>query len=147
MKRRKFLLVLGVGSGSIVLPASFYFLSPTIKAYASLLIKRELDYLKLADGSIEKYVEDYFEFAKNDLISKLKWKTMYFLRMGPEQSTVLFELVKYFLLSSDFFIHKMDEQQTVNYLGLYSPYKSPVPNPFSFVLYPPGEVEEPGYGR
>lgn len=144
MKRRKFLLLLGVGTGSVVVPASFYFLSPTIKAYALLLIKRELAYLKLADDSIEKYVEDYFESAQNDLMSKLKWKAMYFLRIGPEQSTILFELVKYFLLSSDFFIHKMDEQQPVNYLGLYSPYKSPVPNPFSFVLYPPNEVKEPG---
>lgn len=138
------MLLLGVGTGSVVVPASFYFLSPTIKAYALLLIKRELAYLKLADDSIEKYVEDYFESAQNDLMSKLKWKAMYFLRIGPEQSTILFELVKYFLLSSDFFIHKMDEQQPVNYLGLYSPYKSPVPNPFSFVLYPPNEVKEPG---
>lgn len=143
MKRRKFLLLLGVGTGSVAIPASFYFLSPTIKTYANLLIRRELAYLKIAEGSVEKYVEDFFNAGQNDLISKLKWKTMYFLGVRPEQSTVLFELVKYYLLSSDFFIHKMDEQKTVNYLGLYSPYKSPVPNPFSFILHPPAEVDEP----
>lgn len=134
---------MGVGTGSVVLPASFYFLSPTIKEYALLLIRRELYYLKIAEGSAEQYIEDYFRSTQNDLLMKVKLKVMYFLRKGPEQSALLFELIKYFLLSSDFFIHKMDESRTVNYLGLYSPYKSPVPNPFSFIIYPPDEIGEP----
>lgn len=137
------MLLLGVGTGSVVIPASFYFFSPTIREYALLLIKRELAYLKFAEGSVEKYVGDFFESAQNDLMSKLKWKAMYFVRVGTEQSTTLSELVKYFLLSTDFFINKMDEQRIVHYLGLYNPYKSPVPNPFSFTLYPPGDIGEP----
>lgn len=142
MKRRKFLLLIGIGTGSIIIPASLYFLSPTIKEYASLLINRELSYLKLEKGSVEKYIEDYFINAQNDLVSKLKWKAMYYLHVGPERSAVLFELVKYYLLSSDFFINKTDESKTVRYLGLYSPYTSPVPNPFSFVLYPPDQIKD-----
>lgn len=142
MKRRKFLLLIGVGTGSLAVPASLYFLSPAIKEYATLLIKRELNYLKLEEGSVQKYIEDYFKYAQNDLVSKLKWKVMYYWRIGPEQSTILFELVKYYLLSSDFFINKTDESKLVRYLGLYSPYTSPVPNPFSFALYPPDQIKD-----
>lgn len=134
---------MGVGAGSLAIPASLYYLSPAINEHAVLLIKRELSYLKIAEGSVEKYVEDYFKHAQNDLVWKLKWKTMYYLRTGPEKSVTLFELVKYYLLSSDFFINRTDESKVVRYLGLYSPYTSPVPNPFSFALYPPGNIGEP----
>lgn len=142
MERRRFLLLIGVGTGSIVAPASFYFLSPTINEHAVLLIKRELNYLKLQEGSVERYIEDYFKHAHNDLIAKIKWKAMYYMRIRPQQSATFFELVKYYLLSSDFFINKADQTREVKYLGLYSPYKSPVPNPFSFVLYPPESILE-----
>lgn len=137
------MLLIGAGGVSLAIPAGSYFLMPSIKQHCILLIKRELAYLKIAEGVVEQYVDDYLNTIDRNLVTKLKWKLMYFLRTGPEQSTVLFELVKYFLLSSDFFIHKMDESKTVNYLGLYSPYKSPVPNPFSFVLYPPNEIPDP----
>lgn len=130
-----------MATGSVALPASLYFLSPAINEHAVLLIKRELYYLKLEEGSVERYITDYFKNANNDLMTKLKWKTMYFMRIKPEQSTTFFELVKYYLLSTDFFINRADESKEVKYLGLYSPYKSPVPNPFSFAIYPPNTIK------
>lgn len=142
MKRRKFLLLIGVGAAGVAIPASAYFLSSSVKEYAVLLIKRELDYLKLEEGSVEKYVNDYFQYPNNNLIEKLKWKTVYYLNIRPDKSDSFFELLKYYLLSSDFFINKADESKIVRYLGLYSPYKSPVPNPYSFVLYPPDTIRE-----
>ncbi|MEQ7799518.1 hypothetical protein ABDJ41_06860 [Pedobacter sp. ASV1-7] len=142
MKRRSFLLLVGVGTGSIAVPASLYFLSPAINEHAVLLIKRELYYLKLEEGSVEKYVADYFRSAHNNLLAKLKWKAMYYMQIKPDQSAIFFELVKYYLLSTDFFINKADESKVVRYLGLYNPYKSPVPNPFSFTLYPPDTVKD-----
>jgi hypothetical protein len=141
MKRRSFLLMMGVGTGSVAIPASLYFLSPTINEHAVLLIKWELYYLKLEEGSVERYIADYFRNAHNDLITKMKWKTMYYMRIKPEQSVTFFELVKYYLLSTDFFINRADESKEIKYLGLYSPYKSPVPNPFSFALYPPNTIK------
>lgn len=131
---------MGVGAGGLALPTGLYLLSPDVNVYAVSLIKRELNYLKLEPGSVEAYVADYFVNMKHDLVSKLKWKTIYYLHISPEKSTVFFELVKYYLLSSNFFINKTDENKVVKYLGLYSPYKSPVPNPFSFVLYPPATI-------
>jgi hypothetical protein len=142
MKRRRFLLLIGVGAGGIAIPASAYFLSSTVKEYAVLLIKREFHYLKLEEGSVEKYVNDYFQYPSNNLMEKLKWKAMYYLNIRPDKANSYFELLKYYLLSSDFFINKADETKIVKYLGLYSPYKSPVPNPFSFVLYPPDKIRE-----
>lgn len=143
MKRRRFLLLTGLAAGSVVVPASLYLLSPGIKQYAQLLIERELNYLKLEPGSVSRYVEDYFNATGNNLVSRLKWKTMYYLNFNWEKSDQILELIKYYLLSSDFFINKTDERKTVHYLGLYSPYKSPVPNPFSFVLYPEDQIAEP----
>lgn len=142
MKRRKFILLAGISAGVIVVPPTLYFISPSVKKYAVGLVKKELNYLKLAKGSVENYVEDYFNANQNNLVSTLKWKTLYYLRMGVNDSSQLYELVKYYLLSSDFFIYKTDQNRTINYICLYNPYKSPVPNPFSFVLYPADKVAD-----
>jgi hypothetical protein len=143
MERRQFIRLAGVGAGMVVIPPALYFLAPGVKEYAVQLIKKELYYLKLAHGSAEKYVEDYFNVRKNDLVSNLKWKVTYYLQLDYKHSERSRDLIKYYLMSTDFFIHKADESKTVNYLGLYSPYTSPVPNPYSFVIYPPSEIKEP----
>ncbi len=141
MERRKFLLLAGVGTGCLVIPAAVYFMNGSVHQYACLLIEKQLKYLKLEDGSVEKYVNDYFQNA-NDAILRMKWKTMYYLNTTWEESNTLKDLIKYYLLSTDFFINKMDESKVVNYLGLYNPYKSPIPNPFAYTLYPPSVVKD-----
>ncbi|MBC8986433.1 hypothetical protein H9X96_11655 [Pedobacter sp. N36a] len=143
MKRRKFLLLTGLASGSILIPPTLYFVSPGVKQFAALLIEREFKYLKLEPGSVAHYVDDYFAAGGNHIMTNLRWKTMYYLNMNWEDSNLIFELIRTFLLSSDFFIHKTDETRIVRYIGLYNPYKSPVPNPFSYLLYPPDEIGEP----
>jgi hypothetical protein len=137
MKRRKFLILSAAGTCSLLIPASLYVSSGSVKYYAILVIKKQLDYLMLEEGSVESFVNDYFEYSKNDIVNRLKWKTMYYLNIGPQKSNLILELVKYYLLSSSFFINRADEHILVKYLGLYSPYKSPLPNPFSFIIYPP----------
>ncbi len=130
------MIIAGVSTGSLIVPSGIYFVSGSVKKYAALLIKKQLSYLKLETNSVETYVEDYFQ-GNNDLMAKLRWKTMYYLGITWENSNTLKDLIKYYLLSTDFFINKMDESKNVKYLGLYSPYKSPVPNPFAYTLYPP----------
>lgn len=136
------MLLAGVGTGSIVIPASIYFFTGTLNRYAVLLILKELNYLKLESGSVEQYVTDYFQNS-NNAVMKMKLKSTYYLNISWESSNTLKEIIKYFLLSTDFFINKMDESKTVKYLGLYSPYKSPVPNPFAYTLYPPNQIPNP----
>jgi hypothetical protein len=143
MERRQFIRLAGVGTGMFVIPPALYFLAPGVKEYAVTLIKKELYYLKLAPGSVEEYVKDYFNVRKNDMVSNLKWKVTYYLQLDYKHSERSKDLIKYYLMSTDFFIHKADENKTVNYLGLYSPYTSPVPNPYSFVIYPPSEIKDP----
>lgn len=136
MKRRTFITMAGIGTGLLILPPTLYVASPSIKKYAAMLIFKELHYLKLDHTGVHQYVADYFQASSNNLITNIKWKSFYHLNVSPDSSNQIFEMIKYFLLSSDFFINKTDEQKTVNYLGLYSPYRSPIPNPYSFLLYP-----------
>jgi hypothetical protein len=136
MKRRQFIFMAGIGTGLLILPPALYLSSPSLRKYAGKLIKEELHYLKLDLAGVDQYVNDYFNSSGNNTITNLRWKTFYYLGFNKDRSNQIFELIKFYLLSTDFFIHKMDENKTVNYLGLYSAYKSPVPNPYSSVLYP-----------
>jgi|GEM_PF-986838 len=143
MKRRKFITLAGAAAGIAIVPPSLYFIAPGINEFAVELIEKEFYYLKLAPGSAVRYVDDYFKSSANNTLSTIKWKTTYYLKLNYEQSDRVRELLKYYLLSTDFFINKMDESKTLNYLGLYSPYHSPLPNPYSFLIYPPAEIKEP----
>ena len=47
------------------------------------------------------------------------------------------QIVEKFLLSSSFFINKMDESKEITFLGkIWSPYNMPCMNPFSSLYYP-----------
>jgi len=129
----------GIGTGLLILPPALYLASPSVWKYAVKLIREELNYLKLEPAGLDEFVRDYFKTSSNNAIINLRWKTFYYLGFNKDKSNQIFELIKFYLLSTDFFIHKMDESKMVSYLGLYSPYKSSVPNPFSFVLYPPAD--------
>jgi len=107
------------------------------------VLKKELYYLKLEPKGVERYIEDYFNATGNNMVSTLKWKVLFYKNAGWENSSHISDLIKYYLLSSDFFINKTDESKLVNYLGLFNSYKSPFPNPYSYVLYPPSEIGEP----
>lgn len=133
----------GTGIGMSLIPPSLYFIAPDVKKYAKKILARELNYLRLEANSIPTFVEEYFQSISNDTISAVKWKILYYKRADTESSDRINDLVKYFLLSTDFFIYKTEEKRTINYLGLFNYYKSPVPNPFSFLIYPPSEIGNP----
>lgn len=142
MNRRKFITITGAAVGMCVIPASIYFISTDLKKYAEKILKRELYYLKLDDAGVSKYIVDYFNAIGNDMVATFKWKVLYYTNSNWEKSDRIRDLIKYYLLSSDFFINKTDESKIVKYLGLFNSYKSPVPNPYSFILYPPSDAEE-----
>lgn len=132
-----------MGMGLCIIPASLYIVSSDLKKYVALILERELFYLKLEPVGLSAYIEDYFKAIKNDTVSSLKWKILFYTKSNWKKSDSIRDLIKYYLLSSDFFINKTDESKIVNYLGLFNSYKSPVPNPYSFVLYPPDEIPDP----
>ena len=104
-----------------------------------MVLRRKLSFLKLDADGLEKFAEDY---AKRNAKGRLKVvekniafrlnraiglpKSWY----GPLQWTEDF-ICTLFLMSSDFFIHNADEEQTVHYLGIYDPYERPCSNPFA----------------
>lgn len=133
MTRRNLIkLFAGLTGGAIAIPSFLYIVSPSTKKYASQIIFKELHYLNLDVDGVNAFVEDYFKTSPQSILSNIKWAIYYYTDPGTGKSTNLFETVRLYLLSSDFFVHKADKTRTVQYLGLYNPYKSPVPNPFSY---------------
>jgi hypothetical protein len=141
MERRKFIMLAGVGAGMCLIPPSLYFVAPGVKKYALHAIEKEFQYLKLAPGAAAKYVDDYFALNGNNTMETIKWKIIYYTGLSYNKSDRVRDLLKYFLLSTDFFINKTDESKVVNYLGMYSPYSSPIPNPYSFIIYPAESIK------
>lgn len=137
MKRRSFLIMAGISTGLLILPPAVYITAAPLRKLAVEIISKELHYLKLEPAGVARYVDDFFNSSINNMLVNLRWKAFYYLRITPEQSNQVNDLIKYYLLSTDFFIYKTDENRIINYLSLYNPYKSPIPNPYSFQLYPP----------
>lgn len=120
----------------VAIPPSLYFLSPDIKRFAEKLIEKELSYLKLDKQGVSSYINDYFGRSRNDVISNMKWKLLYYGGYNSYNSNKINDLLKYYLLSTDFFLNRMDTTKPVNYLGMFDHYKSAIPNPFSYLLLP-----------
>jgi hypothetical protein len=135
MRRRNFLKIAGAGTAAVVaLPAGWY-VATSVQEAATGIITRELGYLKLEPQGVARFVDDYLK----DPLSQYtpgKLKAYYALRTGADASMMVADLTRKYLLSSDYFINKMDEHRTVQYLGFYNPYRSPCANPFSSIHYP-----------
>lgn len=134
MKRKSFLKTAAIAAAGILLiPTGIYFATPQKKEFAYNFIKNKLDYLQLDDDGVKKFIDDYFASNANNLQYNLRWKAYYLLSAGTEKSKGLFELVRTYLLSSDFFVNKMDTKKTVKYIGIFNTYTSPVANPYSYI--------------
>jgi hypothetical protein len=133
MNRRLFLTLAGAGTALAAIPGMAFISAPYEKSVKGLILK-ELSYLKIDEAGLEQFVQDFSISKNNDY--RLKIRGLYIARIKANQSRTVEDLVKAYLLSTDFFSNKMDEQKTVNYLGLYDPYKRPCANPFSFIYFP-----------
>lgn len=135
MKRNNFIKILtALAGGAVLIPSGLYLASPGQKKLAEQTIYKELHYLKLDPQGVTQFVEDYFKGSNPGFKEKMKWKAYFFLNSGTKGSDNLFQVVRAYLLSSDFFLNKTDVSKTVKYLGMFNPYKSQVPNPYSYVI-------------
>jgi hypothetical protein len=132
MKRRKFLTIAGVG-GVVAALASFKFITHPFESVAKNIIKSELDYLKLDEEGLDKFVADYTKLKDRNY--KLTMKGYSLFGINSAKSGKVHQLVTAYLLSSDFFQNKMDETRTIKYVGLYDPYRRPCTHPFSHAYY------------
>jgi hypothetical protein len=132
MKRRKFLTIAGIG-GAVAALASFKFITHPFESVARGIIKGELDYLKLDEAGLDKFVADYTKLKDRNY--KLTMKGYSLFGVNSARSGKVHQLVSAYLLSSDFFQNKMDERRVIKYVGLYDPYTRPCSHPFSHVHY------------
>lgn len=112
------------------------------------MLKKDLAHLKIDESSFETFVKEADQ--KGHWQSKFfDWKKKQIVRFSFMIDSILptfpykYKYMQYrsdivgdFLLSTDFFINKMDTGKTVTYIGLYNPYLRPCSNPFSNLYYP-----------
>ena len=128
MKRRKFLTIAGLGAliGAV---GSDKFMATTFETSTARLIKEELAFLQLDDDGVRAFTRDYAKLKRNEF--KVIVKGYSFLGISSSQSGKIHHIVSTYLLSSDFFINKMDEKRVIKYVALYDPYRRPCVHPFS----------------
>lgn len=143
MRRRKFIGLLGVaGVGSLV---AGYVIAPSFENTLEKIIEENIKGLKLEKGAVKAFLADAGKegiLGQYDLSKREFIRGHYLLENGVinlpykhKYTQMRDDLVGRFLLSTDFFTHKMDTEKQVSYVGLYDPYDRPCSNPFSSVYY------------
>lgn len=142
--RRKFLFI---GLAAIVSTAIVSITFMSFERVVFFIVKKDLSFLSVKDEQIEKFINEARK--QNHWGNKFfDWKKQLFVQLSYMVSSVWAgfpyaykyrqyrsEIVGDFLLSTDFFIHKMEEDRAVNYIALYNPYKRACSNPFSNLYY------------
>lgn len=124
----------GAGTALLAIPG-MAFMAASYTEAAKGLILNELDYLKPEKAGVEQFVQEYALSMTPNF--PIKIRSLYMVRASASQSKLVNDMVQDYLLSTDFFRNRMDEQKPLKYLGLYNPYKTPCANPFSNLYYPP----------
>lgn len=106
---------------------------------ASLKVKQEAIDQFLADAKKEEVLFSFSPKMKNLIIAcTLAHSLNLPLPLKFDYFKYRTQIVSMFLLSTDFFHNKMNEQLPLTYTGFYNPYKRPCSSPFSSVYYPLG---------
>ena len=131
MKRRDFFKLIGLSSIITIVPYISYAAGSLGSIVA--LIKDDLYYLDLDEKGLMQFAHDYGK--KCSKLETLKIQILYMFGFTSKNSQNV-KLMSYnYLMSTDFFRNKMDENKTLHYLGLYDPYKMSCSHPFNHVFY------------
>ena len=121
---------------------------PSFNQMVKKMILEDLDGLKLDGTVIDKYLQaiesgDHWDKIFNGWKKKEFIRIHYLLEKGPlnlpysnKYRHYRSDIIGNFLLSTDFFINKMDESKEISFIGLFDPYTRPCSNPFSNLYYP-----------
>jgi len=134
MNRRKFLTISGVSVAAIAIPI-VGLSTKSLHEAVSGIIYNEYHYLKLDQEGVDLYVKEYLNNNKDGLSYQMKVMAFDLFNVEPENSTIVAHIVQNYLLSTDFFLNKMDETKVVHYIGAYDPYHTPCANPFTNTYY------------
>ena len=139
MKRRKFIWKLAGAGGAIAGLGAVLFTS-SLKGVVERRIQGELSFLKLDPEGLSRFVADYT--SRLTPRSKKSLEGFSFLYVSSRYSQKIRRLVNVYLLSTDFFQHKMDDSRIIRYVALYDPQLRPCVNPFSGTHYPTDGTED-----
>lgn len=142
MKRRSFIKMLAAGTAILGVFGGIQ-LAQRREDLMEAIIRRKLSYLKIESEGLNQYIQDFLQTRDkvwNKSWSKLQAYDFYgkFHAIIPvsEESNFHFnytdyteDLVRNYLLSTDFFISGMDESKELEYLGFFNPHKYPCRNP------------------
>ena len=126
-------MIAGVGS-AIAAVAAVKFLTNSFEDSVEMMIRKELDFLTLDEAGVKEFAKQY-SYTK-DKEYKLAIRAYSLIGIKASQSGKIHQLVSNYLLSTDFFIHKMDEFRKIEFVALYNPYTHPCAHPFSYIQYP-----------
>jgi len=145
MRRRKFLQLTALGTVVLAVPSAV-FATMSLKDAAVGFLINEYDYLSLDKKGVESFVDDFFAFdsywntsLKYNMVVKTSYATTLKSKHAArflKDDDMLKKLAESYLLSSDYFINKMNDSKPVKYVALYNPHLRPCANPFSFIHYP-----------
>ena len=123
---------------------SYSFIPGFTKTVRNILLK-ETEKLKVNASDISKFLDEatreqfFVKFSQSKkILIMLHYKFRILGALLPLKNKYIQykgQFVGQFLMSTDFFINKMDESKTITYQGFYNPYKQPCSNPFSFIFY------------
>jgi hypothetical protein len=147
MRRRKFIgLAALVAAGAAA--GGGYIYHERFEALARKILLRDTATLKIDPAEFDKFFKDVEKHKKWDVLfptashkQLLKWhyyvdNPLFSLPYAPSYHTNRSKITGLFLLSTDFFINKMDPSKPVKYNTLFDPYLYPCSNPFSNLYYP-----------
>lgn len=144
ISRRKFLWIVLLSIIAVIAGSVAIF---NFKKIVRMMLQKDLAHIKIDPDYFEQYVEE--ADRKDHWAAKFDWKKKQLIRFGYLAEKIFpsfpykYKYLQYrsdivgdFLLSTDFFANKMDNNRTIKYIGLYNPYLRPCSNPFSNVFYP-----------
>jgi hypothetical protein len=145
ISRRVFISLGLLGSTGAIFGGFVFFES--FENLARKIILKDTSSLSIDPGEYEKFFKDVAKTKKWDSVfphqnqQLLKWhyyldNLIFTLPYRTSYKNNRSRLVGTFLLSTDFFTHKMDEKRPIRYNVLFDPYLYPCSNPFSNNFYP-----------
>lgn len=142
MKRRTFIKVSIALTGAGIIS---YLMLPGFIDAIKRILKEGSQGLKIDSLTIDQFIQDanteqfWIKFSRSKKILIILHTYGSFLKnLLPYQNKYLLyknQITGQFLLSTDFFLNKMDTAQPIAYLGFYNPYKQPCYHPFSVNYY------------
>ena len=147
MQRRKFLKFAALGAGGGIAAGGAFVYFENFDALARKIILNDTAMLKIEKKVYDAFFNDVEKQRKWDRVFQnqhqqlIKWhyyvdNPLFRLPYATSYEVNRSKLIATFLLSTDFFINKMDASKPISYRGLFDQYNGPCSNPFSDLYYP-----------